>query len=155
MKKIIVVLVFISCSFIWAGNQVVEGNIPQIVAMNFRYQFPGANQVTWHKDNNSYEAKYTESGKAISVFYNSKGEIVEIDRELSVSELPTLYKHRLHSYFKDNYKITNLVVADDFSKNPYYLIKVVHNGITHEFQFEDYEVSDRLLHAQRQSTYVW
>lgn len=155
MKKIVVVLAILSSSLVWAGNQVVESTIPQIIAMNFKYQFPGANQVVWHKDNNSYEAKYVESGKTLSVFYNAKGQIVEIDRELSTHELPALYKNRLHSYFKEGYKITSLVVADDFSKNPYYLIKVMHEGVTYEFQFEDFELNDRILHQQRQNTYVW
>lgn len=155
MKRIIAILAIVSAPSIWASTQVVESNIPQIVAMNFRYQFPGANQVVWHKDNNSYEAKYIESGKQLSIFYNAKGQIVEIDRELSTTDLPTEYKNRLQSYFKEGYKITNLVVADDFSKNPYYLIKVLHAGISYEFQFEDHEVADNALHQQRQSTYVW
>lgn len=156
MKKLVLFFIVTVASFGWAGNDLVEEEIPQVVVSNFHYFFPGAQAVQWQKLNNNYKALYLENDKKLEVFYNANGELQEIDREIDSSELPNTYVNRLNEAFGTaSYTIKNAMVADDFSRMPLYLIQVQKGPIVYSIEFEDYDLKDKILHVQRQNTFIW
>lgn len=155
MKNIVIAFALFMSMAASAEKLVVENNIPQNVAFRFHYQFPGAQEVTWQKNDNNYTAIYFESGKKISVYYASNGDCVEIDREISAHQLPAGYKDMIVKHLDGNVQFDNVTAIDDFSGSPYYVIEVIKNNKKYTYELSAAQGEDVILCDLRQGTVVW
>ncbi len=60
---------------------------PTAVQSSFAKQYPSVTKVKWEKENGNYEAGFKENGVEKSVLLNSKGEILEKESSIMVTEL--------------------------------------------------------------------
>lgn len=62
--------------------------LPVAVKSAFAKEYAEAKDVKWDKENNDYEASFKMKGEDLSVLFDSKGMVVETEKEIAVKELP-------------------------------------------------------------------
>lgn len=86
MKNIIlmVVVTVLSVSVAYA-----QKDVPQAAVTSLKQKFPNAQKVDWDKEKDgNFEAEFTLNGKEMSVTYSAKGEWLETETGILVSDLP-------------------------------------------------------------------
>ncbi len=86
MKNIIlmVVVAVLSISATYA-----QKDVPQAAIASLKQKFPKAEKVSWDKEKNGdFEAEFKLNGKEMSVTYSAKGEWLETETGILVSDLP-------------------------------------------------------------------
>ena len=112
MKKIITVLA-IGLSFIAAtAQQVKDIKVPSAVKSSFAKMFPGIKQATWDKENNLYEASFTDGSYKGSVLFDANGKWTERETAIPVNQLP----QKVRAYMQTHYKKEKLLGAAKINK---------------------------------------
>ncbi len=100
MKKIITVLA-IGLSFIAAAAQQTNDiQAPSAVKSSFAKMFPGIKQATWDKENNLYEASFTDGTYKGSVLFDANGKWTEKETAIPISQLPQKVRAYMQTYYK-------------------------------------------------------
>jgi len=98
MKNLIVVLIMIFAVTISAQEK--NAKIPNKVIESFTSSHPNIKKLIWDKEGNNYEANYEQDGKKYSAVVDKKGNILETETDIDISELPK----GAEKYIKQNYK---------------------------------------------------
>ena len=86
MKSKYILITVLLVSFALYGQGL---KVPKEVKAAFEKQYPKASDVKWDKEGQlGYEAGFKLDGKNISVVLDKKGEIIETETSIPVSELP-------------------------------------------------------------------
>ena len=94
MKRLlagIIILTTINCN---------AQDAPAAVKTAFTKSFPGITVKKWDKEDGNYEANFTKDGKSMSATYDAKGDWMETETDIKVTELPAA----VAEYVKANYK---------------------------------------------------
>ena len=94
MKKLlagIIILIAINCR---------AQDVPSAVKTAFIKSFPGVTVKKWDKEDGNYEANFTNDGKNMSATFDEKGNWMETETDIKVSELPVA----ITDYVQANYK---------------------------------------------------
>ena len=85
--KNILLMVFVAILSIPAAY--AQKDVPQAAITSLKQKFPNAQKVDWDKEKNGdFEAEFKLNGKEMSVTYSAKGEWLETETGITVSELP-------------------------------------------------------------------
>ncbi|SIO46432.1 PepSY-like domain-containing protein [Chitinophaga niabensis] len=78
----------------------------------FAKSFPGATKIKWEKEGADFEVGFTLNGQGMSAVYNGKGDLMEKEVEIKVSELPA----GVAAYVKEHYKGAKITDAARITK---------------------------------------
>lgn len=62
--------------------------VPTAAKTTFAKLYPHAKSLKWDKEDGGYEASFTEKGKAMSLLFDTKGQLKETETDIAVTELP-------------------------------------------------------------------
>lgn len=82
------------------ANCFAQKVVPVEVKEAFTKSFPGITVKKWDKEDGNYEANFTKDGKSMSATFDAKGEWLETETDIAISELPAA----VSDYVKDHYK---------------------------------------------------
>ena len=86
MKNIILMVIV---TVLTVSAAYAQKDVPQAAVASLKQKFPNAQKVDWDKEKNGdFEAEFTLNGKEMSVTYSAKGEWLETETGITVSELP-------------------------------------------------------------------
>lgn len=109
----------ISVSSVFAGDSI---NLPGKVSELFHRSFPEVKNVTWHKDEDSYQASFRNSDNNLcKICYSKTGKLLYTFKYYSGEELPLFIKTILAQQYND----TNILGVTEVYANSmtiYYLI---------------------------------
>lgn len=89
MKRTLLMAAFVAATLTGANAQKVNADkLPKAVKEGFAKQYPHAKAVKWDKEDADYEASFKHEGKELSVVLNAKGEVQEVETEISIAALP-------------------------------------------------------------------
>jgi Putative beta-lactamase-inhibitor-like, PepSY-like len=74
--------------------------IPAVVTTAFAKSFPNTPVKKWDKEDGNYEANFSKDGATMSATFDAKGNWLETETDIKVSELPA----SVTSYINANYK---------------------------------------------------
>ena len=75
----------------WQCNQDQSGDslsVPNRVLMNFRSQYPNADQARWEEFKGLYVAEFDKGALSLEVLYNQNGDWLQTEEALKKSQLP-------------------------------------------------------------------
>lgn len=76
-----------------------QKDVPAAVQESFKKNFPGVTVKKWEKEDGNFEANFSKDGKTMSATFDSKGEWMETETDIAISELPVA----VTSYVKEHY----------------------------------------------------
>jgi flagellar basal body-associated protein FliL len=85
MKHILSIFIF---SLIVSGT-FAQLTVPAVVLNAFSSQYPGVSVEKWEEEDETWEAGFTVNNLKNSVVYNEKGELLETEIQVKVTELPS------------------------------------------------------------------
>ncbi len=87
-------------------------DVPVKVKTGFDQTFPGAEKVTWGKENaTEWEAEFTFNSKSYSANYKSDGTWVETEYKIEANEIPAAIANTLNKKYP-GYKVTGSEVSE-------------------------------------------
>ena len=117
MKKIIMTLpIAISSLAAFA----TDDNVGKDVLNAFNKEFNGAKEVKWTIGAGFYRVAFVYNEQYISAFYNGKGELLALTRNISSVNLPLQLQAKLRSDYSD-YWISDLFEVSNNDGTDYYI----------------------------------
>ncbi len=111
MKAILLYSIAI-CAALQASAQKLEPKaVPVAVQTAFAARFAGVTQVKWEKEDANYEAEFKQGKQELSVKMSEAGAVLEVEREIKVSELPAAVAAAIAKEFA-GYKIKEVEVIE-------------------------------------------
>jgi Putative beta-lactamase-inhibitor-like, PepSY-like len=104
MKSFIIILTVIFFSISYAQN-LDNKDVPIIVKEKFISSFTKTVHVKWTKEKSNYEASFKTGDKQMSVNFDEKGNIIETETGIKLSELPIEVRESVAKDYS-KYKIT-------------------------------------------------
>ena len=75
-------------------------DVPAAVKNSFEKNFPGIAVKEWDKEEDKYEANFSENGKTMSATFTADGVLKETETDIKIETLPAA----VTSYIQSNYK---------------------------------------------------
>jgi hypothetical protein len=88
MKFIMIISAFFCASLSGNAQSTKKVEVPEVVQQAFKKLYPTAKGVEWEKEGNNYEAECDMAKEEISVVFDSKGALIETEKEIAVKALP-------------------------------------------------------------------
>ena len=112
MKKTTVTIVAMLFATLTFAQKMQEKNVPANVKSTFKKMYPSATEVKWDKEGEKYEASFDLNKKDNSVLIDAKGNIIETEVEMELSQLPKgildyVKTHYVGKKAKEGAKITD------------------------------------------------
>ncbi len=90
MKKFMMLaalaVTFASCA---EAQEMKADKVPAAVTVAFAKAYPSAKEVGWEKEKSGdYEVGFEQGKAEMSVVYNNQGQVLEVEIEMAVTELP-------------------------------------------------------------------
>ena len=96
MKKQSLILILLFA----VGTTFAQTKVPTAVKEAFAKAYPKATEVKWDKENkNEYEANCKNENVVMSLVYNAKGELLETETEIPVTDFPTKVIEHIHKLY--------------------------------------------------------
>ncbi len=149
MKKLILVIATVLSLSLWAGDEISEANVPELIFKKFYKQYPAVNTVRWEKIEKSYEVSFVENGKSFAISYDTNGIVKRQDCEMDANELPTIYFQKIKELYANDFRIVKVFLKGYSSKNPTYLVTIQHGSINYRFTFEYVNTNGQSMYIQR------
>jgi hypothetical protein len=112
MKKILLAVCLVLLVILNVHTQIMESSkVPSSVKDSFAKNFPGA-KAKWEKEADKFEAGFKQNDKRISALFDSKGNMLEIEVDIKVSDLPA----SVLIYVKDHYNGKNIKAGAKITK---------------------------------------
>jgi Putative beta-lactamase-inhibitor-like, PepSY-like len=97
MKKIILMGIMAFAAF---TSQAQKTSIPAVVKAKVTSAYPKATGVKFEKEGKEFEAGFKNEGKEMSILMDAKGNVLETETDITVSELPKGVQEYLTKNFK-------------------------------------------------------
>jgi hypothetical protein len=149
MKKLILLMATVLNLSLWAGDEISEANVPELIFKKFYKQYPTVSTVRWEKVERFYEVFFVENGKSLALSYDSSGRIKRQDCEIEATELPGIYLQKIKDLYANDFKIAKVFLKGYGSKNPTYLVTIQHGSINYRFTFEYVNTDGQSMYIQR------
>lgn len=101
---------------------VKEENVPAAVVQKLRSMYPDVTKTNWTKEKGRYLAAFTTTGHSTTAEYDSKGNWIESEMEITKAELPEAVNNTLNSKYA-GYK-TFFLVKTSSPKQTFYEISL-------------------------------
>jgi hypothetical protein len=118
MKQIIFSLVIAISGIFNTANASEKLATPEVIAA-FEKQFSTAREATWEDFGTVYKVSFWQNGRFASAYYDANGEIVSINRNLSMTELPAALKNATAKQLKKAW-LSELVQVTSKEEKAYY-----------------------------------
>ena len=118
MKKLSVILLFMSAGCVSFAQDIAQQNVPSVVVNAFQQKFPNQTAVEWELKKGLYEAEFEIKSLDHSVYIDSTGKIVKHKQEIPVSELPAAVTASIQKNFS-GYKVDDVKKIEAGSKVTY------------------------------------
>src|SRR6476646_4794809 len=99
MKKIIICIAAAFLSFSCRAQKLNSAKVPVAAKKTFATAHPNTTGK-WTKEKNDYEVSFKENGNSMSCVIDAKGNILETETAMPVSQLPA----QVRSYMEAHYK---------------------------------------------------
>lgn len=76
------------CTIVWSSSVNAQTNAPEKVKAQFKNLYPKVKDVDWVMEDGNYLALFKSDKKEMAVQINDKGELVQTETRLEMSELP-------------------------------------------------------------------
>lgn len=86
MKKILVLMSAIT--LMWCSLASAQTTAPEKVNAQFKTLYPNVKDVKWVMEDGNYLGLFTSDKKEMAVQINEKGDLVQTEKRLDISELP-------------------------------------------------------------------
>ncbi len=71
------------------AQKINADKVPVTVKSAFAKEYTEATSVKWDKEKSDYEASFKMKGEDLSVLFSSEGKVIETEKGIAVTELPT------------------------------------------------------------------
>src|SRR5262245_29478419 len=119
MKKIIISLVMVITAAASAFASDIQVNAK--ISKAFKKEFSAATNASWSMENNVYKATFNYYGKTISAFYDKKGYLIGVTRNMLSTDLPYYLQKELKEYYND-YWLVNLFELSKENGTSYHVV---------------------------------
>jgi len=127
MKNILLLLTFLSYSFICCTNQ-VKGQTPEAVKAAFQKKYPDENDPDWTVDKNgNFESKFKKNGEHYRADFSPEGKWIETERNIKKKDLPQAVQDRIKDDY-DDIKIYEIEEVQHHSKGIFYDVEFKIDG---------------------------
>lgn len=103
MKRIIIIatLAFASFTCTAFGQDIMQSQVPSLIANSFQQTFPKAFDVEWEMDGENYKVEFETGLLRLDheVWYDKTGKILRHKEEISQSDLPAKVMTKLNGEF--------------------------------------------------------
>lgn len=119
MKRLLVTftIVFAFASFSSFAGEI---KVSKEVLASFQSSFKNAKEVDWTVSEKFYKADFALDGQRISAFYDGKGELIAMTRNLTAPELPLVLQTSLKKQVQDMW-ISDLFEVSNGEGTTYYV----------------------------------
>lgn len=103
-------LLFVAAVLLAAPAFAQKESVPAVVKAEFAKRYPGAQRVKWEKEETNFEAEFRLGNEEMSAVFDAKGNQLEAEKEIQVSQLPDAvqaYLKREGKKIKEAAEITN------------------------------------------------
>jgi hypothetical protein len=112
MKKFLLVALAAILTTSSFGQKTSKDNVPQIVKDALNKSFPTAQNETWEKENQNFEAEFKLNKEEVSALFGPEGKLIETEVDIAIGDLPTpivnyVSKNLSGKKIKEASKITN------------------------------------------------
>jgi hypothetical protein len=107
MKKLVLMMVAAMITSLTFAQKMQEKDVPAPVKAALQKQYPNASEVKWDKEGEKFEASFDLNKIDNSVLFDSKGNILETEEEIELTQLPK----EVLEYVINNYKGQNVKEA--------------------------------------------
>ena len=104
MKSKVLLILFLSLlGKVVSAQLEIQSNLPDEVHQDFSRRFPVAYNINWdiRQQNNRIEAIFNYNGRKYYTRYDSLGKVIQTQKEIRFTELPTLIVKSLHKDYLD------------------------------------------------------
>ena len=88
MKRSILLFAMAFIAISVNAQKVKEADVPPAIKASFTKLHPNAKVDKWEKEENNYEAEFTENKVETSVEFGPNGQLIATETEMNVSDLP-------------------------------------------------------------------
>ena len=88
-STITMIAIAISISVAASAQKINADKVPATIKSTFAKEYAGATDVKWDKEKDDFEASFKLKGEELAVVFNSKGQVIETEKEIPLKELPT------------------------------------------------------------------
>lgn len=85
----------IALSTVVFAQKLSADKVPAVIKQAFAKAYPAAKAVKWDKEGKDYEASFEQGKDELSVVFDEKGQVLETEKEIKVSELPAAVQQAL------------------------------------------------------------
>nr|WP_299417052.1 PepSY-like domain-containing protein [uncultured Emticicia sp.] len=82
---VIAVSIFSTGAF---AQKINSDKVPAAVKQAFNKAYPTAKDTKWDKEGNDFEASFEQGKEELSVVFDGKGNVLEVEKEIEFSALP-------------------------------------------------------------------
>jgi hypothetical protein len=134
MKPLFILLTVISSLF--ANNSFATEDINPVVIKSFQRTFKEATEANWTVIENMYRVRFSLSTQYITAYYDERGTLLSVTRNISSFQLPVLLQAEIKRTYV-NYWISDLYEVSSDNGTSYYVtlenadMKIVLKSINH------------------------
>jgi uncharacterized protein YxeA len=77
------------------AQKMVSDKVPVAVKQAFEKAYPNAKETKWDKEGYDYEASFEQGKEELSVVFDAKGQVLEVEKEVEFSALPAAVQSAL------------------------------------------------------------
>lgn len=70
------------------AQKMASDKVPVAVKQAFEKAYPSAKETKWDKEGKDYEASFEQGKDELSVVFDAKGQVLEVEKEIEFSALP-------------------------------------------------------------------
>ena len=107
MKKLTLITVAAMITSLAFAQKLQEKDVPIPVKSIFQKQYPNSKEVEWEKEGENFEAEFELNKIEQSVLFDAKGNILETEVEIELSQLPK----GVLDYVTTSYKVKSVKEA--------------------------------------------
>ena len=103
-------LLFVAAVLLAAPAFAQKETVPAVVKAEFAKKYPDAQRVKWEKEETNFEAEFRLENEEMSAVFDAKGNQLETEKEIQVSQLPAAvqaYMKKEGKKIKEAAEITN------------------------------------------------
>jgi hypothetical protein len=137
MKKVATVLIISLLTGMASFSQEITfDKVPSPVRQSFVKQYPAAKSVKYEKGNTDYILSFQIQDKKCIVTYNSSGNVLAADKEITPNDLPKEVSSAVIKNFP-GYKMEAIVMREAFDKGLCYEMDLKKDDAGYSVRFSD------------------
>lgn len=86
--QVLAVIATFIISTVAFSQKINSDKVPATVKQAFNKAYPTAKATKWDKEGNDFEASFEQGKEELSVVFDGKGNVLEVEKEIAFSALP-------------------------------------------------------------------